>query len=87
MTQPEALMFLLGMNEVSTDLTFIHITSCPLEERPAFDHNVPLEKLQKCSLVAVDDVYSSPSDLDCNIIFSHGVRMLKFPQLPAWHQF
>lgn len=79
--QTEAVMYILSMNEISTDLKFIHVTTTPLEQRPAFDRNLPLNKLKEQGVISNNQQYSMTSDLDSNIIFSHAVRSRHYPNL------
>jgi len=85
--QTEAVMYILSMNEVSTDLKFTHVTTTPLEEWPAFDRNLPLNKFKDRGIISKNRQYSATSDLDSNIIFSHAIRTRDYPNLRSWRTF
>ena len=42
MTQPECLMLHFGVAPVNTNIKFVHISTVPLEQRPALDRTKPL---------------------------------------------
>lgn len=45
LSQPEALMLLLDIPQVYTDIKFVHVPTVPLEERPALDRVPPIVRL------------------------------------------
>ena len=85
-SQPEALMLLLNVHQVYTDIKFVHVPSVPLEERPAFDRISPIYKLRKENVV--ESQTCNVSDLDASrVIFSHAVRVRRMPHMPSWRHF
>ena len=88
MTQPECLMLHFRIAPVQTNIDFVHVSTVPLEERPALDRRLPLNSLERQEVV--EGPINSSSDLDeRKVIPAILVRSnpAKFGDMPSWRQF
>jgi len=66
-------MLLLNMESVHMTMKFVHISTVPMEERPAFDRSMPIGKLIKGNFVR--GTVLKPADLNtASVILSEAVR-------------
>jgi hypothetical protein len=84
-SQPEILMLLLNIAQIYTNIEFVHISTVPLEERPAFDRVAPITKFQQHGWFASNG--RNITDIDTHaVIPSHAARTNK-SRWPHWRRF
>ena len=74
--QPDAIMQILGYDQVYTDMKFTHVPSAPLEERPAYERSSPINKMKLQGLIMPTNQTHRTSDLHApDIIPCHRARL------------
>ena len=85
----EVVSLILGYPQVYTDIRFIHVSTLPLEQRPAFDKTSKLSNLKKEGIIHPNTIIQNPRDLDeRSVIPSHlqQDKMFRARILPKWRQ-
>ena len=89
MTQTECLMLLFNMAPITTNIKFVHLSTVPLEERPAVDRKLPLLSLKRMKVI--DNDVNAVADLDENkvipaIMVRQHLGRRFHSRLPTWRQ-
>jgi predicted GIY-YIG superfamily endonuclease len=85
MSQMEIIALMLGYEQVFTNISFVHVSTIPLEERPGREKKTQLSYLKKQEEVPRDQSRTIPRDLDCQVIPSHYARQ-KIRRLQSWRR-
>jgi len=83
----EMMSLLLGYQQVYTTLTFVHVSTLPMEERPGMERRAPVEELKRMGVINTAVTVTAPQDLDCSRVIPSHICRMRIRFLPSWRQF